>query len=380
MRSDPLMRAVSRISEAALAPDRWPAALQSITEAVGALGVGYLLLKKRTGGVEWVSMAGLSVDVNDYINYYAARDPYRPLLEATPSGNWVQLSKCIPQTIMRGDEWYNDYAAKAGIGDIIGTRLFDSSSCTVILSVHRGIYQEPLTATAIASLRELFDPLGNAARLHAEFRELGWKSAAALRALNQVAAGVIISDGDGGVVEMNRAAEHILRRDDGLTLRQGKLCAQRLFEHDKLARLIALAADGKTAAAIGRMLVGRRGGRVAYILTVAPLGVELAVYERPLAMILVADPDARSPSEMDLAEFFGLSQAESRVAAALLAGKKLREVAADSGVQITTVRTQLSSVLRKVGVTRQTELIRVLSHIPVIPASLPQGKLPHLVL
>jgi hypothetical protein len=80
MRSDPLMRAVSRISEAALAPDRWPAALQSITEAVGALGVGYLLLKKRTGGVEWVSMAGLSVDVNDYINYYAARDPYRPVL------------------------------------------------------------------------------------------------------------------------------------------------------------------------------------------------------------------------------------------------------------------------------------------------------------
>jgi hypothetical protein len=74
MRSDPLTRAVSRISEAALAPDRWPAALQSITEAVGALGVGYLLLKKRTGGVEWVSMAGLSVDVNDYINYYAAWD------------------------------------------------------------------------------------------------------------------------------------------------------------------------------------------------------------------------------------------------------------------------------------------------------------------
>src|SRR6202047_3515870 len=71
----------------------------------------------------------------------------------------------------------------------------------------------------------------------------------------------------------------------------------------------------------GAMLVGRRGGRVAYILTVAPLAVELAVYERPLAMILVADPDARSPSEMDLVEFFGLSQAESRVAAALLAGK-----------------------------------------------------------
>src|ERR1700732_533827 len=104
MRSDPLMRAVSRISEAALAPVRWPAALQSITEAVGALGVGYLLLNKQTGGVEWVSMAGLSVDANDYVNYYAVRDPFRPLIETAPTGNWVQLSKCLPQTVLRSDE------------------------------------------------------------------------------------------------------------------------------------------------------------------------------------------------------------------------------------------------------------------------------------
>jgi DNA-binding NarL/FixJ family response regulator len=66
--------------------------------------------------------------------------------------------------------------------------------------------------------------------------------------------------------------------------------------------------------------------------------------------------------------------AESRLTAALLAGKKLREVAADSAVQITTARTQLSSVLRKVGVSRQAELIRVLSNIPVVPGSLPWAK------
>jgi DNA-binding CsgD family transcriptional regulator len=374
MRPDPSMRAISRISEAALAPDRWPAALQSVNEAVGALGMGSLLLIKRTGGVEWMTLAGLHLDVKDYVNYYAGRDPYRPVLEATPSGSWVQLSRCLPQTVLRSDEWYNDYILKGGIRDIIGTRLVDSPSFTILLSAHWGIYQELFTARATASLSQLFDALSNAARLHAKLRELGWKSAAALRALDQVAAGVIIVESDGRVVEMNRAAELVLRRDDGLTVRRGKLCAQRIFDHEKLARAITTAASEKTAAAVGRMLVGRRGGRVAYIVTVAPLGTELAVYERPLAMIFVADPDARTPSERDLAGFFGLSPAESRLTAALLAGKKLREVAADSGVQITTVRTQLSSVLRKVGVSRQTELIRVLSNIPVIPAYLPETK------
>jgi DNA-binding CsgD family transcriptional regulator len=374
MTSNPIARSISRISEAALAPDRWPGALQSITEAVGALGVGYLLLNKRTGRVEWVSVAGLSIDVDAYVNYYGARDPYRPLLEAAPSGSWVQLSKCLPQTVLRSDEWYNDYAAKAGIGDIIGTRLFDSPTYTVMLSVHRGMYQEPFTAAAIAPLRELFDPLSTAARLHAELRELGWKSAIAVRALDQLAGAIIITDGNGRVVEMNRAGEQILRRDDGLTVRQGKLCAQRVFDHDKLARFIAVAAGGKIAAAVGRMFVGRRGGRVAYILTVAPFRVEFAVYERPMAMILVTDPDTRFPSARDLAELFGLSRAESRLAMALLAGKALRDIAADSSIQITTARTQLSSILRKVGVTRQTELIRVLSSIPVISTLPPEGK------
>jgi PAS domain-containing protein len=371
MRSDPLMRAIARISDAALTPDQWTTALQSIAEAVGTLGAVYYILNKLTGRVESLSVAGFSVNVNDFVDYYAPRDQFKPLLESTPTGNWLRLSESLPQTILRSDEWYNDFIIKAGIGDIVGTRLFDNGTYTVIFGVHEGVYQAPLSDIGGARLEQLFGPLSNAARLHAELRELGWKSAAAIRALDQVAAGVIISDGDGRVVEMNQAAEHVLCRDDGLRVRQGKLCAQRVFEHDKLARFIALTANGKAAAAVGRMVVGRRGGRVPYMLTVAPLGVELAVYERPLALILVADPDARTPSERDLAEFFGLSPAESRLTAALLAGRKLREVAADSGVQITTARSQLSSVLRKVGVGRQAELIRVLSNIPVVPGSLP---------
>src|SRR5438477_10873134 len=71
MTSNPIARSISRISQAALAPDRWPGALQSITKAVGALGVGYLLLNKRTGRVEWVSVAGLSIDVEKQLKRLA---------------------------------------------------------------------------------------------------------------------------------------------------------------------------------------------------------------------------------------------------------------------------------------------------------------------
>jgi DNA-binding NarL/FixJ family response regulator len=52
-----------------------------------------------------------------------------------------------------------------------------------------------------------------------------------------------------------------------------------------------------------------------------------------------------------------------------MTGKTLRDVASASGVRITTLRTQLSSLLRKVGVNRQIDLVRVLSRIPGIGSS-----------
>jgi DNA-binding NarL/FixJ family response regulator len=87
-----------------------------------------------------------------------------------------------------------------------------------------------------------------------------------------------------------------------------------------------------------------------------------APFDRPLALVLAAAPDDRFPSERDLTELFGLSRAEIRLASALLQGKKLRDIATDTGLRITTLRTQLSSILKKVGVERQPDLIRPIRH------------------
>jgi DNA-binding CsgD family transcriptional regulator len=122
------------------------------------------------------------------------------------------------------------------------------------------------------------------------------------------------------------------------------------------------------------MRIRRHDGHPPYILTVAPAGTDVAAYGRPLTMIVLADPDENSPSQRDLAEFFGLSRAESRLAVALLGGKRLGEVSTDFGVQITTLRTQLSSILKKTEVTRQVDLIRLLSSVPVISAGTPETK------
>ena len=366
-------RTISNIYDAALAPDLWPAALQSVMDEAGAVGAGYSLFNKRTERVEWLSQSGPLVGREaDYFSHYHALDHYRPILEVLPAGRWLWISECLPETVLRRDEWYNDYLLRAGIDEAVGVRLFESASHVVVFGVSHGNDRAPFTAAGTAALQELLEPLAKAARLHTELGGLGWEPAIALRALDQLAAAVIVADSDGRVIQANRAAERVLQRGDGLTVRDGKLGALHVFDSERFdASIAAAAAEQKTGAAIGRMRIRRHDGHPPYMLTVAPLGADLALYGRSLALIVFGDPDEKTPSERELAEFFRLSPAESRLAVALLAGKKLVEIAGDFGVQITTLRTQLSSILRKTGVTRQVDLIRLLSNIPMIPGGAP---------
>lgn len=152
-----------------------------------------------------------------------------------------------------------------------------------------------------------------------------------------------------------------------MTIRNGQICARRNFETAKLAELIANATAGSGGhPSAGCLLVGRDGGRPAYVIRVAPVSPGMAGHDLPMAMILVSVPDESHVSEHELSELYGLSPAESRLALAVAFGKRLNDLAGEFGVQITTLRTQLSSILKKCEVERQSDLVRLISNIPVV--------------
>jgi DNA-binding CsgD family transcriptional regulator/PAS domain-containing protein len=344
--------------------------MEAVAEAAGAIGAAYIVRNKETAGVEWISLSGPSAVLKAaYVSYYAAVDHYSPLIDASAQGRWLQLSKCFSKSRLRTDEWYNDFVVKAGIKDILGVRLADHPSQIVILGIHYDMRGASAFARG-AQLKELFEVLSKAARLQYELKGLRWESSLGLRALDQLAAGVFVTDGGGRLIQMNRAAEAILRRGDALSIREHRLCASDAQEAKKLTQLIAAAAAREiSSAGTGRTFIGKGAGRLGYALTAAPLRGDLTIDGCPLALLIVADPDAHRVPAPELADCFGLSPAESRLALALMTGKKLADIAVHFGVQITTLRTQLSSILRKVGVKRQIDLIRVLATVTDLPKS-----------
>jgi DNA-binding CsgD family transcriptional regulator/PAS domain-containing protein len=370
MHADPFGRIIPRIHDAALDPRLWTSVLQSLTEATGAIGAAYIVRNARTGRVDWANFLGPSAKYrSDYITRFAAKDPFTELFTGH-EGTWMRLSERLSAPELRRNEWYNDFVLKCGVGDIIGAQITNTGSHTAVFGIHEGIGEKPIPASHVKRLNRLLEPLGRAAEVQLRLRELGWKSAVAARAFDHVSTGVIVVDADGSVIEMNGLAEQVVRRGDGLTFRRGAIGAARVFETAKLEAAIASATRPGATATNSRILIGRQGGKHDYILAVSPLGVDLDFYSDPMALIIVVDPEARCPKADDLSAYFGLSFAESRLATQLMSGKPLRAIAAESGAATATLRSQLRSILKKIRVERQADLLLVLARVP----SSPDGK------
>jgi DNA-binding CsgD family transcriptional regulator len=354
-------------------PDLWPATLRVLVAEAGALGAAYVVWNKQTNHVEWVSFAGPGLDMKaEFVAHYAALAPIRPVLNAAPAGKWLRLTECVPQGLLARDEWYNDFLIRSHIADLVVVRLVDGESRSVSFGFHLANKTAPLPAKMSEIMEMLVEPLSRAAVVHLDSLSLGWKSAAALRVLDLIGVGLVLVEADGRVVEMSRAAEQMVSKHDGLVVRDGRLTALRTFENAKLAKFMTAAATAlpSNRGISGHMLVARAGEeRLAYVVKVTQLGMSVAWHDHPLAMVLVIDPEQKFPSEARVSEVFGLSPAESRVAAGLLRGQTLAEIGERSGTQLTTLRTQLSSVLRKLGVKRQQDLVSTLSAIRVIEST-----------
>jgi len=87
------------------------------------------------------------------------------------------------------------------------------------------------------------------------------------------------------------------------------------------------------------------------------------------AVVFVSDPSQKvRPPAVILRALFGLTPAESRLALLLCDGHTPRQIADLIGVSTNTLKTQLTSIYRKTGTSRQSQLVRLLGSVmPIEP-------------
>jgi hypothetical protein len=107
---------------------------------------------------DWVCFAGLSECFkSDYVDHFAPLDPFLPHLNVAP--RWIKLSDCLPQSLLRQSEWYNDFVLACSVRDILGTRRIETPSHLVYVGVHQQIGRS-LGADVEPVMKELTPPCG----------------------------------------------------------------------------------------------------------------------------------------------------------------------------------------------------------------------------
>lgn len=142
--------------------------------------------------------------------------------------------------------------------------------------------------------------------------------------------------------------------------------------HSLLHRILGLR-EAETLERLRRAVSAAIGDRVSSVVLwrrTHEEGIGRLIIVRPARepghAIVEVDPLDARPSPIaasHLIELFGLSRSEAEIALGLAADETVSELADARGVQVETVRGQIKSLLRKMGLTSQKQLIRVLTRI-----------------
>lgn len=356
---DEFSRLVSGFYRSAVNPGEWIGALDDVRRAVGATGGGLSV-------VEETSRRLTSVNVPDealasYGAYYQYLDYVVTEVESGPVGLIRGGSELVG--LKPNSEFDADWMRPYGMDDGLFVRVTDGVKPTcLILAAPRASTQFD-SHERVQLVNAVIPHLQLSLRTQRHVEELVDERDELLPAVDSVRNGVMIVGSDLVVVQVNLAAERILRSHDGLHVRAGVLEGSHASVHAELHRSIqlSLTCDGVDPWG-GSLCCPRPSGLRPYVIHVLPAhGIGEASPRSRRVIVVVIDPEMNpEPPSALLRRLYGLTTAEADVAVRIATGAELQQISGDLSVSIATVRKHLQHLYEKTDAHRQAELVRLL--------------------
>ncbi|WP_112664695.1 DNA-binding response regulator [Microvirga flavescens] len=175
--------------------------------------------------------------------------------------------------------------------------------------------------------------------------------------LDGMSRGVIYLDSSGAVRNMNRTADAILSKGSALQIVSGRLSIIQAPSARNLREAVRAATAQKPCSSIVPI---PREAQTPLVLHVCPLDTG-GRDGLPTVAIMIIDPSAPPPlSASIIAQIYGFTRSEARIAVALAHGNRLDEIAELFGVSQATVAFHVQNLFRKTQTARQSDLVALL--------------------
>lgn len=344
--------------DAALNPQGWRSTLTDLARFAGANE--FHLLRWNTVSQQPslnVHSDGVEAAIEQYGAYYANIDPRRLAVAAGPPGHVSACQRQFEDGYVARSEFYQDFLGAWGMRRSLSTLLVQEGDEQLMLGLVRADERGSFEDEQVQRLERIVPHLQRACRIWMVSQQLHEQILLGDQAANAAGLAWLGLDALGRVVQANALAERLLREDDTLVMRGGRLQAT---DADDAAHLqAAITQVARRLPARELTLRGRRSGPHACAVSIVPAAKSWPSAVRVLVIVRPRDA-VQAPSAERLAQTFGLTPAESRVALGLLDGKTPAELAAALGLSMATVRTHLSAIYAKTCTRRQAEAVQAL--------------------
>jgi DNA-binding CsgD family transcriptional regulator len=264
----------------------------------------------------------------------------------------------------RGSALFRDYLRQgqaADAGHAMGVNIVAQAGTTALLRLYRFQDLPPFGAEDKRQLAMFVPHIKQAMALTAHLNDNALHMRIYEEGLERLNIGVIVLDEADQLLRTNPTARQMLENADGLRLSGRHLVAASGAETRDLQRVLAGVREHPRR--VMAMCLSRPSGRrkLAAVVRSFPLAKALDGHARPALAIFLRDPDVDAEPAHDIArQLFDFTPAEAQLAIELLNGLSLDEAVAKLGILRNTGRAHLRAIFSKTGVTRQSELVRVL--------------------
>lgn len=285
---------------------------------------------------------------------YADTDPTPSYVMSRPSGSVVTPGQLGQRQHYESTVYYNEWAAPNGLERCAIGWAALSHERFLAFGAHRRRARGSFSPAEVALLECLMPHFVRAVRI-ADDRERARVIAHAVDVeLMRQGCAAILVDRDLVVDWTSDSTGQILSDATGITIEGGLLRISH-GRRGELQRLVRRACDTGASATYRCSSHHIEVARVA----------EQTLLRRARCMVVVTEVPRRSaPDDQWLCAAFQLTAAEARVAMLLARGLSVSAIAEQRGVSNGTVRNQLKQVFGKLGVSSQSEVVRIVSRVP----------------
>lgn len=354
---------IEHVYRAGCDPAEWRTFVERVHAQLPGISINALMSINGTTLAEHSFSAGIPAEhAASYFAHYYAINPYNELFGRLPIGEVRTIPQVVDRAAIKRHAFYNEWLKPAG-GFTHGAGLVVARDERRILRVSIDIPERlgHLENPGAVFLRRIGPHLLRAFEVNDRFAAAAVKEQALEALIESVDGPAALVSAKGKVAIINRSGEKLMRAETLIRMgTDGRIGFLKSRHQDLFRRALAASSTGADAGALSGFHVIDRAGS-AYAISVLPLRpASSAPFMSPpsgLALLTFRDSALKTRQPVALMQrVFGLTEAESKIAAAIASGFSVAQAAERQKVSRVTARNQLNAAMAKLVVHRQAEL------------------------